>query len=102
MRIKCLRIFPETMPRISASELSSRSLNMALGKAMTTVASTSMGSDLATGVLLRKSDGGRGAKRVSYAGERVRTRRTRAVGVTSGLARAGQEHGDEAGIGAYG
>src|SRR5688572_3881450 len=47
MRMKCLRIFPDTMPRISWSELSSRSLNIALGNAVVTVASTSIGSDLA-------------------------------------------------------
>src|SRR6185436_14536204 len=46
MRMKCLRILPETMPRISRSELSSLSLNMALGNAWETVASISMGSDL--------------------------------------------------------
>src|SRR5438874_8495964 len=48
MRMKCLRILPETMPRISRSEPSSLSLNMALGNAVVTVASTSIGSDLAT------------------------------------------------------
>src|SRR5215216_40814 len=48
MRMKCLRILPETMPRISCSELSSLSLNIALGSAVVTVASTSIGSDLAT------------------------------------------------------
>src|SRR5262249_53764476 len=47
MRMKCLRIFQETIPRISRSELSSLSLNMAFGNAVLTVASTSMGSDLA-------------------------------------------------------
>ena len=50
IRMKCLRIFPETMPRISwAPAPSSLSLNMAFGKAVVTVASTSIGSDLATG-----------------------------------------------------
>src|SRR5687767_14370789 len=48
MRMKCLRIFPETMPRISRSLLSSLSLNIALGNACDTVASTSIGSDFAT------------------------------------------------------
>src|SRR5689334_995175 len=48
MRMKCLRIFPETIPRISRSELSSFSLNMALGNAVVTVASISIGSLLAT------------------------------------------------------
>src|SRR5215212_130221 len=48
MRMKCLRIFPETIPRISCSELSSLSLNIALGNAVVTVASTSIGSDLGT------------------------------------------------------
>src|SRR5688500_8351732 len=48
MRMKCLRIFPETMPRISRSLLSSLSLNIALGNACETVASTSIGSDFAT------------------------------------------------------
>jgi hypothetical protein len=50
--MKCLRIFPETMPRISRSELSSRSLNIALGNAVVTIASTSIGSDLANQILL--------------------------------------------------
>src|SRR3954471_14810520 len=54
MRMKCLRILPETMPRISLSELSSLSLNMALGNACETVASISMGSDLATNTLRDK------------------------------------------------
>src|SRR5215204_3019913 len=49
--MKCLRIFPETMPRISLSEPSKRSLNMALGNAWETVASISIGSDLATDTL---------------------------------------------------
>src|SRR6476659_5718451 len=44
MRMKCLRIFPDTIPRISCSLLSSLSLNMALGNAVVTVASTSIGS----------------------------------------------------------
>src|SRR5947208_13424266 len=48
MRMKCFRILPETMPRISLSELSSFSLNIALGSAVVTVASTSIGSLLAT------------------------------------------------------
>ncbi len=47
--MKCLRIFPETMPRISRSLLSNRSLNMALGNAVVTIASTSIGSLLAKG-----------------------------------------------------
>src|SRR4051794_947098 len=46
--MKCFRIFPDTIPRISAFELSSLSLNIALGNAVTTVASTSIGSDFAT------------------------------------------------------
>src|SRR4051794_22292338 len=53
MRMKCLRIFPETMPRISLSEPSSLSLNMALGNACDTVASISIGSDFATAQHLR-------------------------------------------------
>src|SRR3954452_3433234 len=48
MRMKCLRILPETMPRISCFELSSLRLNIALGSAVVTVASTSIGSDFAT------------------------------------------------------
>src|SRR5215212_4407086 len=44
MRMKCLRIFPETCPRISLSLPSSFSLNMALGSAVITTASTSIGS----------------------------------------------------------
>ena len=48
MRIKCLRIFPETIPRITWLELSNFNLNIALGNAIVTVASTSIGSDLAT------------------------------------------------------
>src|SRR5687767_12835502 len=48
MRMKCLRIFPDTIPRISCGELSSRSLNIALGNARVTVASTSIGSLFAT------------------------------------------------------
>src|SRR5687767_11176293 len=55
MRMKCLRIFPETMPRISRSELSRRSLNIALGNAVVTVASTSIGSLLATQNLSAKT-----------------------------------------------
>src|SRR5205085_9824470 len=51
MRMKCLRIFPDTTPRISRSELSSLSLNIALGNACDTVASISIGSDLATDTL---------------------------------------------------
>src|SRR5688572_1832874 len=58
MRMKCLRIFPETMPRISLSEPSSLSLNMALGNAWDTVASTSIGSDLAT-ITVSGDNGGR-------------------------------------------
>src|SRR5688500_16267845 len=46
MRMKCLRIFPETIPRISCWLLSSLSLNIALGSAVVTMASTSIGSDL--------------------------------------------------------
>src|SRR5947209_4910437 len=59
MRMKCLRILPETMPRISCAPApSSLSLNMALGNAVVTVASTSIGSDLATGFLSGVYDSG--------------------------------------------
>lgn len=56
--MKCLRIFPDTIPRISLSLPSSFSLNIALGSDIVTVASTSIGSLLATRVfpLVRTND----------------------------------------------
>src|SRR3954469_7008547 len=63
MRMKCLRIFPETMPRISWPEPSSLSLNIAFGNAVVTTASTSMASDFATGIHSAElSDGDKGTR----------------------------------------
>src|SRR5947208_932401 len=84
MRMKCLRIFPETMPRISWPEPSSLSLNIAFGNAVVTVASTSIASDFATGHFSAElSDGGNGTRHGSCkplgeqaeAGDRTRNRR---------------------------
>src|SRR5688572_30440780 len=86
MRMKCLRILPETMPRISRSLLSRRSLNMALGNAWDTVASISIGSDFAT----RVSPGGLQVRNDSgpwYAREDKATRRHGDQAINTGNSR---------------
>src|SRR5258708_2245327 len=85
MRMKCLRILPETMPRISCSELSSLSLNMAFGRAVVTVASTSIGSDFPTMPRWagRKIDGGNtrpsGVDQTAMVGGKVAPRKRGAI-----------------------